>query len=248
MRIAGLIAEDEAPQRRELRALLAQMWPELDVTECADGLAALEAVESLRPRVAFLDIRMPGISGLEVAKSAVQHGQVIFTTAYEQHAVQAFEAGAVDYVLKPIEPARLRQVVERVKARLPAAGADLAAVVLELQGKLAARQDWIKWISASIGARVHMFSIDEVLFFQADEKYTRVVTATEDAQIRTPLRELLPVLDPDVFWQVHRGVIVRVGAIRHVRKDDEGRLHLSLRERAETLPVSSAFRQRFRGM
>lgn len=248
MRIAGLIAEDEAPQRRELRALLARMWPELDVTECADGLEALEAVESLKPRVAFLDIRMPGVGGLEVARAAVQHGQVIFTTAYEQYAVRAFEAGAVDYVLKPVEPARLQQVVERVKARLPAAGSALATVIAQLQGKLASRPDWIKWITASIGARVHMFSIDEVLYFQADEKYTRVVTATEEAQIRTPLRDLLPVLDPDVFWQVHRGVIVRVSAIKHVRKDDEGRLHLSLRERADTLPVSSAFRHRFRGM
>lgn len=246
----AILAEDEAPQRQELRALLTVLWPELDVVaECEDGLSALQALEQHRPDVAFLDIRMPGVSGLEVARTAAAHCHVIFVTAYEEYALRAFDEGAVDYLQKPIERDRLRLAIERVRARL-ASGTrvDLDALLDLVQARLAPGPPGIKWITASVGNVVKMFSIDDVLFFQAQDKYTRVVTTDSEGHIRTPLKELLAALDSEAFWQVHRSVIVRVSAIRAVEKDAEGKLHLTVRGNAETLPVSSAFQHRFRGM
>ncbi len=250
MRPTAIIAEDELPQRQELRALLAELWPELDVVaECADGLAALNAIEQHRPSVAFLDIRMPGVSGLEVARAAGAGCQVIFITAYEEYALRAFDEGAVDYLQKPVARERLGRAVERARMRLnKGAQVDIAALVDLVQAQLAPGKQAIKWITASVGNAVKMFSIDEVLFFQAQDKYTRVVTADSEGHIRTPLKELLPSLDSEVFWQVHRSAIVRVGAIRAVEKGDDGKLHLTVRGHPEVLPVSSAFQHRFRGM
>ena len=250
MRPTAIIAEDELPQRQELRALLAELWPELDVVaECADGLAALNAIEQHRPSVAFLDIRMPGVSGLEVARAAGAGCQVIFITAYEEYALRAFDEGAVDYLQKPVARERLGRAVERARMRLnKGAQVDIAALVDMVQAQLAPGKQTIKWITASVGNAVKMFSIDEVLFFQAQDKYTRVVTADSEGHIRTPLKELLPSLDSEVFWQVHRSAIVRVGAIRAVEKGDDGKLHLTVRGHPEVLPVSSAFQHRFRGM
>jgi DNA-binding LytR/AlgR family response regulator len=249
-RPTALIAEDELPQRQELRALLAELWPELDVVaECEDGLAALQALEQHRPQVAFLDIRMPGISGLEVARAAGDHCQVIFVTAYEEYALRAFDEGAVDYLQKPVARDRLRRALERTRARL-AAGTQvgMAALIDMVQSRLAPGGKSIKWITASVGNSMKMFAIDEVLFFQAQDKYTRVVTAESEGHIRTPLKELVAALDSETFWQVHRSVIVRVGAIRTVEKDEDGKLRLAVRGHAEVLPVSSAFQYRFRGM
>lgn len=250
MRPTAILAEDELPQRQELRALLAELWPELDVVaECADGLAALNAIEQHRPSVAFLDIRMPGVSGLEVARAAGAGCQVIFITAYEEYALRAFDEGAVDYLQKPVARERLGRAVERTRMRLnKGAQVDIAALVDMVQAQLAPGKQAIKWITASVGNAVKMFSIDEVLFFQAQDKYTRVVTADSEGHIRTPLKELLPSLDSEVFWQVHRSAIVRVGAIRAVEKGDDGKLHLTVRGHPEVLPVSSAFQHRFRGM
>jgi len=249
-RPTALIAEDELPQRRELRALLAELWPELDVVaECEDGLAALQALEQHRPQVAFLDIRMPGISGLEVARAAGDHCQVIFVTAYEEYALRAFDEGAVDYLQKPVARERLRRAVERTRARLGSgAQVDMTALIDMVQSRLAPGGKSIKWITASVGNTMKMFSIDEVLFFQAQDKYTRVVTADSEGHIRTPLKELVAALDSETFWQVHRSVIVRVGAIRSLEKDEDGKLRLNVRGHAEILPVSSAFQYRFRGM
>ena len=249
-RPTALIAEDELPQRQELRALLAELWPELDVVaECDDGLAALQALAEHRPQVAFLDIRMPGISGLEVARAAGDQCQVIFITAYEEYALRAFDEGAVDYLQKPVARDRLRRAVERTRARLGSgAQVDMAALIDLVQSRLAPGGKSIKWITASVGNTMKMFSIDEVLFFQAQDKYTRVVTADSEGHIRTPLKELVAALDSETFWQVHRSVIVRVGAIRSVEKDEDGKLRLNVRGHAEVLPVSSAFQYRFRGM
>ena len=249
-RPTALIAEDELPQRRELRALLAELWPELDVVaECEDGLAALQALEQHRPQVAFLDIRMPGISGLEVARAAGDHCQVIFITAYEEYALRAFDEGAVDYLQKPVARDRLRRALERTRARLGSgAQVDMAALIDLVQSRLAPGGKSIKWITASVGNSLKMFSIDEVLFFQAQDKYTRVATAESEGHIRTPLKELVTALDSETFWQVHRSVIVRVGAIRTVEKEEDGKLRLTVRGHAEVLPVSSAFQYRFRGM
>jgi DNA-binding LytR/AlgR family response regulator len=249
-RPTAIIAEDELPQRQELRALLAELWPELEVVaECADGLAALQALQQHRPQLALLDIRMPGISGLEVARAAGEQCQVIFVTAYEEYALRAFDVGAVDYLQKPVARERLRRALERTRARLDnGTRVDMAALLDLVQSRLAPGGRSIKWITATVGNSMKMFSIDEVLFFQAQDKYTRVVTADSEGHIRTSLKELIAVLDSETFWQVHRSVIVRVGAIRTVEKDEDGKLRLSVRGHAEVLPVSSAFQYRFRGM
>ena len=249
-RPTAILAEDELPQRQELRVSLGELWPELDiVAECEDGLGALQALEEHRPDVAFLDIRMPGVSGLEVARAAHSRCQVIFITAYEEYALRAFDEGAVDYLQKPVVRDRLRLAVERTRQRLDTSSpVDMNALIDLVQSRLAPARQGIKWITASVGNAVKMFSIDEVLFFQAQDKYTRVVTADNEGHIRTPLRELLTALDSGTFWQVHRSVIVRVGAIRAVEKADDGKLHLTLRGHSEVLPVSSAFQHRFRGM
>jgi DNA-binding LytR/AlgR family response regulator len=250
-RPTAIVAEDELPQRRELRALLAELWPELNVVaECEDGLSALEALEQHRPQVAFLDIRMPGVSGLEVARVAGLQCVVIFITAYEQYALSAFDEGAVDYVLKPVARERLKLAIERARARLSTgAHVDMTALIDMVQARLGAGgKQGIKWITASVGNAVKMFSIDEVLFFQAQDKYTRVVTAESEGHIRTPLKELTAALDSETFWQVHRSAIVRVGAIRAVEKAEDGKLQLTVRGREDVLPVSSTFQHRFRGM
>ncbi len=249
----AIVAEDEGPLRQELVGLLTGLWPELEVVaECSDGLAALEALETLHPDVAFLDIRMPGVSGLEVARAAVgAQCQVVFTTAYEEYAVRAFDASAVDYLLKPISRDRLSRSLERVRERIGSGGisADVASLITKLQSHLPRpAPQGIKWITASAGNTVKMHLVDEVLFFQAQAKYTRVVTGSEEGYIRASLKELLGSLDPEAFWQVHRSVIVRVGAIRAVERDDEGKLNLTIRGRPDVLPVSSALQYRFRGM
>lgn len=249
--VTALVAEDEKPLRDALRAQLGIVWPELEiVAECEDGIAAMEAIVAHRPDVCFLDIRMPGVTGLDVARAAVAaKAAVVFTTAYDEYAVRAFEMGASDYLLKPVQPARLQQTVDRLRERLRANVRDDDARIDALERSLrpaGARQ--IRWISAAVGDTVKMIGIEEVVYFQASDKYVRVVTAQGEATIRTPLKELLAGLDPDAFWQVHRGTIVRVSAIDRLRRDELGKSALTLRGRSEALPVSSAFLQRFRGM
>lgn len=250
--IRAILAEDETPLRDALRAMLGIVWPELEiVAECEDGIAAMEAIAGHRPDVCFLDIRMPGVTGLDVARAAIAaKSQVVFTTAYDEFAVRAFEAGAVDYLLKPIQPERLGRAVERLRERLSArnggeSDADLDALEARLKPS---GSRLIRWISAAVGDSVRMLGIDEVLYFQAQDKYVRVVTADGEAIIRTPIKDILAGLDPDIFWQVHRGTVVRVSAIDRVRKDELGKSLLSLRGRSDALPVSAAFLHRFKGM
>ena len=246
-----LLAEDEAPQREALAELLAELWPEATlVAACADGLEALEAFERERPEVAFLDIRMPGLSGLEVASAIRGRAHLVFVTAYDDHAVRAFDEGAVDYVLKPVRRERLADTVLRLRQRLGGPPDDAGVLLARLRDELARapKRDGLKWITASVGDTVKLYPLDEVLAFQAQDKYTRVITAKDEAIIRKSLRELLSLLDPEVFWQVHRSVIVRAAAIDRVRRDDLGKHWLTLKDHAEPLPVSSAFQSRFRGM
>lgn len=247
--VTALIAEDEVPQREALIAMLAEAWPELRiVAACGDGLSALEALAAQAPTVAFLDIRMPGVSGLEVARAASGRAHVVFTTAYSEYALKAFDEGAVDYLLKPVSRERLATAVERVKARVAAGTApDITAALAALPPGGYARGD-LKWITANAGDTVKMFAVDDVLFFQAQDKYTRVVTASDETHIRTPLKELIAGLDAGVFWQVHRSAIVRAAAIGRVKRDVAGRLTLSVKGRNEVLPVSAAFAYRFKGM
>lgn len=249
----ALIADDEDLPRAELRRMLAQAWPALQiVAECEHGPAAVEALDALAPDVAFLDIRMPGRSGLDVARAASGRCHVVFTTAFDSHAVAAFEAGAVDYLLKPLAAERLAQAVQRLQQRLaahaqaPALEPLVQQLAARLQGGGGATR--LRWVSASVGETIKLFSVDEVLFFQSDEKYTRVVTAGDEAHIRKPLKEIADGLDPEEFWQVHRGLLVRAGAIARAQRDELGRITLQLKNHAERLAVSQAWAWRFKPM
>lgn len=252
----AILADDEDLPRAELRRMLETAWPGLRiVAECEHGPAAIEAIAEHAPDLAFLDIRMPGASGLDVARAASGRCHVVFTTAYDSHAIDAFEAGAVDYLLKPVAAARLAQCVERLRGRLAARAEapPLDALVDLLRVRLgtdpaAPAAPPLRWISASVGDTIKMFSIDEVLFFQSDEKYTRVVTADDEAHVRKPLREIADGLDPEVFWQVHRGTLVRATAIARAQRDELGRITLQLRQHPERLAVSQAWNWRFKPM
>ncbi len=252
-----VIAEDEALLRDELVSLLAKAWPELEIAAaCEDGGSALEAIEAHKPDVAFLDIRMPGLTGLDVA-SATMHAsprtQIVFVTAYNQYAIEAFERRAVDYLLKPIAPERLAETVRRLKSRTSVSASDtaaLAALLDQLRTKLPAegRNAPLAWITASVGKETRLILVDDVAYFQADNKYTVVMTAEGEALIRKPIRELLEVLDPGVFKQIHRSTIVNLKAIAAIARDDSGRGTIRLRNRPETLPVSLTFMSLFRNM
>ncbi|HSQ71973.1 MAG TPA: LytTR family DNA-binding domain-containing protein [Rubrivivax sp.] len=253
----ALIADDEDLPRAELRRMLATAWPELVVVaECEHGPAAVEAIDEQRPDIAFLDIRMPGLSGLDVARAASGRCHTVFTTAYDSHAIAAFDAGAVDYLLKPVAAERLAQTVARLKERLQSAtGApaldtlvDRLAAQLQQRPAGGAGRTPLRWVSASVGDTIKMFGIDEILFFQSDEKYTRVVTAGDEAHVRKTLKEIAEGLDADEFWQVHRGVIVRASAIARAQRDELGRITLQLRQHAEKLAVSQAYAWRFKPM
>ncbi len=251
MNATALIAEDEAPQRRALCQLLASLWPDLEVVaECGDGLAALAALDVHRPRIAFLDIRMPGASGLDVAQRACQMAHVVFITAYDEHAVRAFETGALDYLLKPITAERLGKTILRLRERLNGNVRDIAAAIDSLRQSVIAPQHstHIRWITAAVGNVIKMFAVEDILFFKSDEKCTRVVTRSEEAVIRTSLKELLEALDPNAFWQIHRSVIVQVRAIKHVRRTELGAMQVSVEGCSEVLTVSQTFQNRFRGM
>lgn len=250
-KVTAIIAEDEEPQRAALEGLLRELWPELElVAVCQDGLEALEAVARHQPQLLFLDIRMPGLTGLAVAREVAGKGHVVFTTAYDEYAVAAFEEGAVDYVLKPIQRERLAKALDRVRQRLAVAPpVPLDGLLDQLLHRMRAEQpSRLRWITAGAGDTVKLFPIEDVLYFQAEDKYTRVITRDEAGLIRVPLKELLEGLDPEQFWQVHRSVIVRASAIEQVRRDELGKLRLKVRGREEVLPVSQALQARFRGM
>jgi DNA-binding LytR/AlgR family response regulator len=254
--IRAVIAEDEALLRSALGRLLAESWPELDViAECEDGASALEAIDQYKPEVAFLDIRMPGLSGLEVAAAAIECSpatQIVFTTAYDQYAIDAFERGAVDYLLKPIAPARLQATVQRLQARAASdiGTANLAQLMRELT-QTATPPGSVKpltWITASTGRETRLIMVDDIIYFRADNKYTVAMTAEGEAILRKPIRELLDVLDPAMFKQIHRSTIVNLKAIAAVIRDDTGKGTLRLKQRPETLTVSQPFMTLFRNM
>lgn len=246
MSVRILVAEDEPLMRERLLSLLAVEWPEARVVRVADnGIDAWEGFLDTGPQLVFLDIRMPGMSGLDLAQRIGQRAHVVFVTAYDQYAVNAFNAGAVDYLLKPIETERLRTAIERVKARLAGPPADLTGLLRQL-GAVRTAPERTKWIRASFGKQIRLIDVDEVLFFQSDTKYTRIVTADGEALVRTPLRELLAGLDPEHFWQIHRSTAVSVKAIAAAERIDAERLQLTLKGSSERLTVSRAFAHLFR--
>ena len=251
-----VIAEDEALLRDELSRLLSAAWPALDiVAECDDGGTALEAIAEHQPDVAFLDIRMPGLTGLEVAAAAAEaspNTQIVFVTAYDQYAIDAFDTGAVDYLLKPIAPERLAATVQRLQSRIAQGNPDaeaLAALVKQLGERLQpASLEPLVWITASAGKETRLIMVDDVAYFQADHKYTVVMTAEGESLLRKPIRELLDVLDPAVFKQIHRSTIVNLKAIASITRDDSGKGTVKLKSRPETLTVSQPFMALFRNM
>ncbi|WP_374566390.1 LytR/AlgR family response regulator transcription factor [Ideonella sp.] len=267
----ALIAEDEPLLAQALQAELKRAWPGLNIVALApDGDSAIEQALALLPELLFLDIRMPGRSGLEAAQAVVEDWPaerplplVVFITAYDQYALQAFEACAVDYLLKPVQPARLAAACQRLRGlvahRRPAGGspspalADSEQLVHQLRQLLGApvagsAPQLLSVIQASSGSVVHMVPVEDVVYFEAADKYVRVLTATHEHLIRTSLRELLPQLDPQRFWQVHRGTVVQAREIEQALRDEAGRVQLVLRHRPERLNVSRIYAPRFKGM
>lgn len=244
----ALIAEDERVLREDLRARLAQLWPDLEILgEAATGIEALQLLERCIPDVLFLDIQMPVLTGIEVAHQVQGRCQVVFVTAFDAWAIEAFEEGAIDYVLKPYDTARLALTVKRLKERLGRAPPPLDAVLRDLAAH-AQPHEWLRWINASVGNEVRLITVDEVLYFQADAKYTCVVCAGGEALIRRPLRELQLQLDPSQFWTIHRSTIVNAGVIAGVTRDVRGRLWVKLKNRPDKLLVSEPHEALFRQM
>jgi DNA-binding LytR/AlgR family response regulator len=259
----ALIAEDEPLLADALAADLKRLWPELDVVARAgDGAAAVERALALRPDVCFLDIRMPGLDGLDAAQALAEDWPgdqpfplLVFVTAYDQYALQAFERSAMDYLLKPVDEPRLARCVDRLRAalaqRAPVPQA-LEQAVERLRGLLggaqAATAPRLEVIQAGAGSTVHVVPVDEVLYFEAADKYVRVVTAEREHLIRTSLRELMPQLDPQRFWQVHRGTLVQARCIAAATRDEAGKVSLSLRGRSEKVAVSRLYAHRFKAM
>lgn len=247
--VRAVVAEDEALLRDELCAHLGALWPEIDIVAAvADGRAALDALVAHAPRVLFLDIQMPGLSGIEVASRASGRCHVVFVTAHDEFAVTAFEQGAVDYVMKPFSPDRLAVTIDRLKARLSAEPANLDGLLERLTRALGNPRSYLRWVNASQGDDLRLITVDEICYFKSDAKYTRVVTASQDSLIRKSVRELALQLDPDAFRQIHRSIIVNVAEIAAVSRDFRGRLYLKLKHRNETLPVSQPYSGLFRQM
>ena len=273
----AILADDERLMREQLRARLAEVWPELQiVAEARNGQEAVDLVAEHRPDIVFLDIRMPGLTGVDAARRIAQlparEGredddeplpEIVFITAYDQYAVEAFEQGVVDYVLKPAERERLQLTAERLQRRLearrrgaaPAEEDRPAQPLQQLLHQLSAHLSpgvapppYLKWIQANVGATIQMIAVDEVLFFVSDEKYTRVQTAQVEALIRKPIKELVDELDPQAFWQIHRSTLVNVKAIAGITRDFRGRQIVSVRGHPQKLEVSRSYTGLFKGM
>lgn len=264
--VRAVIADDERLMREQLTARLAEVWPELTIVgQARNGKEAVELVAAHRPDVVFLDIRMPGLTGVDAAREIAQMEledeellpEIVFITAYDQYAVQAFEQGVVDYVLKPAERARLAVTTQRLRDRLARRGgpdevgsAPLQKLLHDLSARLdpGAAPSYLQWIQAGVGSTIQMIPVQDVLFFISDEKYTRVQTEQVEALIRKPIKELVNELDPQVFWQIHRSTLVNVKAITDVSRDFRGRQIVSVRGHTQKLEVSRSYTGLFKGM
>jgi len=262
----AVLADDERLMREQMRARLAEVWPELQiVAEAKNGLEAVQLVNEHRPDIVFLDIRMPGLTGVEAARQIAQLEldgesllpEIVFVTAYDQYAIEAFEQGVADYVLKPAERDRLALTAERLKKRLATRGTDDATASRPIQQLLhklsaqlnpAAATGYLQWIQASVGTSIQMIPVADVLFFISDEKYTRVQTAQLEALIRKPIKELVDELDPQLFWQIHRSTLVNSRAIAGVSRDFRGRQLVHIKGRPDKLEVSRSYTHLFKGM
>ena len=252
----ALIADDERLMREQLAGRLAVAWPELEIVALAtNGKDAVKLADETSPQIAFLDIRMPGLSGIEVAAQLDDNIHIVFVTAYDEYAIDAFDRGAIDYLLKPVDPERLARTVSRLKAAIernttaPREGEIWASLMEKLSSTpKAPATGYLQWIQASIGERLEFIATNEVLFFQAADKYTRVVRTTGEALIRKPIYELLGELDPEQFWQIHRSSLVNVKAINDVTRDMRGHLMIRLKGCDERVEVSRSYAHRFKQM
>ncbi|HKO67392.1 MAG TPA: LytTR family DNA-binding domain-containing protein [Burkholderiaceae bacterium] len=250
----AIIADDERLMREQLRTRLTEVWPDLQIlAEAKNGEEAVIAVHDHRPDLAFLDIRMPGMTGIEAARHIGDASHVVFITAYNEYAVDAFEHGAVDYVLKPAEAERLTITVARLKQRLGSKPSDLTELLSKLSARLEsgggpARRSYLQWIQASVGQQLRLIPTADILFFTSDEKYTRVQTESFEALIRKPIKELIDELDPEQFWQIHRGTIVNAKAIAGVTRDFRGRQLVLVKGHTEKLEVSRNYTHLFKQM
>lgn len=267
--VTALIAEDEPLLAAALQAELALAWPELKVVAVVgDGTTAVSQALCLQPDVLFFDIRMPGLNGLDAATELAElwpapapgkkaFPALVFVTAYEQYAVQAFEAQAMDYVLKPVQPARLEKTVRKIQQTLAnrvSAPAHFEATLRQLRSLLQAAPavpapvEWLKMMAVGVGQQTRMLAVADIVYFEAADKYVRVLSASHEYLIRTPIKELLPQLDPQAFWQIHRGTVVNAACVDSVRRDEWGKLTLSLRGRPEQLKVSRLYAYRFKAL
>ncbi len=255
---SALIADDEPLLRERLATHLARLWPDLQVVaQARNGREAVELFEDHAPQVVFLDVRMPGMSGIEAARSMLGRAQIVFVTAFEEYAVTAFEQGAIDYLVKPFDEARLEATVQRLKLRLAqqrdsaAPDASLAAALAQLSSGLQARgptRRWLQWIKASVGTTVRLIPVEQVAFMRSDEKYTLVVWDGGEALIRKTIRELADELDPERFAQIHRSVIVNLSRVEQVSRGVNETADVHVKGRSEVLPVSRSYVHLFRQM
>ncbi len=246
--VRTLLVEDEPYARAQLAEFLVTLWPELQIVgEAADGPQGLALFEALRPDIIFIDIQLPGFSGLELARHTGGRTHLVFVTALDAHAINAFEHGAVDYILKPVALERLVHTVSRLKARLSAPPPDLSQLLLQLtQRNKPATASPLRWLQVGDGQQLRLIMVADVMYFESDTKYTRIVTRDGDALIRTSVRELLAQLDGEQFWQVHRSTIVNLAAVQSVYREALGRMSITLKGRPERLTVSQTFQSRFK--
>ena len=251
MSARALIADDEVHLAEHLRGRLAHLWPGLDILPlAANGLEALRAIEDEEPDVAFLDIRMPGLTGLELARRIEPRTHIVFVTAFDQYAVEAFDRDAVDYILKPVTDERLARAVERLRNKLEAAEKPpaLDEMLARLAAALPGHAGRLRWVRALKGDEVRQIAVDDVLYFQAQDKYTCVITREGEFLIRLALSELAAQLDPEVFWQVHRATLVNMNEVASTRRDMGGRVFVKLKDGKTELPVSRGYAAKFKQM
>jgi DNA-binding LytR/AlgR family response regulator len=249
----AVIADDERLMREQIAARLKEAWPELAIVgEAGNGREAVALVRSRAPDIVFLDIRMPEMDGIEAARAVAGEVHVVFVTAYDEYAISAFDNGAVDYLLKPADPERVALACQRLRERLQHKPDPMNELLAELSQRLAGgglkRRDYLRWVQASVGATIRMIPTSDILFFRAEDKYTRVQTEGFEALIRKPIKELLEELDPDEFWQIHRAIVVRVDAVEQVSRDVRGHQVVQVKGRGEKLEVSRSFSHLFRQM
>jgi DNA-binding LytR/AlgR family response regulator len=249
--VKAVIADDEAPLRQFLRARLAEVWPELIISgEAKNGREALDLIDRHHPHIAFLDIKMPGLTGIEVAEKIAGSCRIVFVTAYDEYAVEAFEKEAVDYLLKPVSIERLEKTVKRLKEALETGAAVPAEILQRLIGRLCSEEGSrrLQYIRVQHGDGVRLIHVDDVIYFKAEDKYTMVITGEGESLVRKPIKELAEELDPEKFWQIHRGTIVNVRSIARVSRSLTGKGVVKLKDRSETLTVSNRYMHLFRQM